>query len=133
LLRQTHLKAIVLLKSHVRACAIRGFDEELLEPSLKVDAVPMHVPVKQAPTGSLGLAPRMASGSKANRCSQRRTVVRQGEPSFAAKDMRQLWNRRRAPRRAARRNDAGNRPAALCGQAAAAASMISATARGFDT
>jgi hypothetical protein len=126
LLRQTHLKAIVLLKSRVRACAIRGFDEELLEPSLKVDAVPMHVPAKQAQQVLWGL-PRGWHPVR------RRTVVRQGEPSFAAKDMRQLWNRRRAPRRAARRNDAGNRPAALCGQAAAAASMISATARGFDT
>jgi hypothetical protein len=40
LARPYRLKAIVLLKSRVRACYPR-FDEELLEPSLKVDAVPV--------------------------------------------------------------------------------------------
>jgi hypothetical protein len=85
LLRQTHLKAIVLLKSRVRACAIRGFDEELLEPSLKVDAVPMHVPAKQAQQVLWGL-PRGWHPVR------RRTVVRKGEPLFVKA------NRRSPPR-----------------------------------
>ena len=50
-----------------------------------------HVPAKHGPTGSLGLDPRVESGSP------RRTVVRQGEPLFAGKDMRQTWNLRRFP------------------------------------
>jgi hypothetical protein len=51
------------------------------------ERVPAHVPAKHA----LGLDPRVESGSP------RRTVVRQGEPLFADKDMRLHWNLRRFP------------------------------------
>jgi hypothetical protein len=70
-----------LLKFRVRV-AVRGFDSELLEPSLKANAVPVS-------------ARAQASGAP-----------------------ERFW---------------GSHPSAPCVQAAAAASMMSATGPGFDT